>query len=103
VFSRGKVVPIKFRLAGDEFFGFNTSGWELKANAVSCSVFDQVDSTLENVTSNTPFTTFRYDASADQYIYNADMRQKAVGSCWNFKVTLDSGQFFYSAVFKLQK
>jgi preprotein translocase subunit YajC len=26
-----------------------------------------------------------------------------VGRCWNFKVTLDGGQFFYSAVFKLAK
>jgi hypothetical protein len=103
VFSRGKAVPVKFRLAGDEYFGFNTSGWTIQRQQVACSVFDGTDVTLETVASNTPSAIFRYDASADQYIYNADMHDKAAGTCWNFKVTLDSGQKLYSAVFKLQK
>jgi hypothetical protein len=103
VFKRGQSVPVKFKLGGDEFTGFVTTGWTIQAQQVACSVFDGTETTLENVGSNTPSTYFRYDATADQYIYNADMHNKGVGTCWNFKVTLDSGQFFYSAVFQLSK
>jgi hypothetical protein len=103
VFKRGQSVPVKFRLAGDEFTGFVTTGWTIQTQQVACTVFNGTETTLENVGSNTPSQYFRYDASADQYIYNSDMHNKGVGTCWNFKVTLDSGQFFYSAVFKLSK
>jgi hypothetical protein len=103
VFSRGKSVPVKFQLLGDEYTGFATTGWVIQKQSVACGVFDGQDAVLEAVTSNTPSTIFRYDATADQYIYNADMRSQAVGTCWNFKVTLDSGQVLYSAVFKLNK
>jgi hypothetical protein len=103
VFKRGQSVPVKFSLAGDEFFGFVTSGWLIQRQSVLCNVFDGNDATLESVPSNTPSQYFRYDASADQYIYNADMKNLGVGTCWNFKVTLDSGQILYSAVFKLTK
>lgn len=103
VFKRGQAVPVKFKLAGDETFGFVTTGWVIQRQSVSCGVFDGEDAVLESVPSNTPTAYFRYDASADQYIYNADMHTLGVGTCWNFKVTLDSGQIMYSAVFKLAK
>jgi hypothetical protein len=51
----------------------------------------------------TPASTFRYDASADQYIYNADFRTVSVGTCWKVRVTLDDGTLLYSAVFKIGK
>jgi hypothetical protein len=104
VFSRGKAIPVKFQLAGDQPTGFITTSWTIQQQSVACNAFDTTDETLEETTSNTPSTLFRYDASADQYIYNADMHTLTVGTCWKFKVTLvDSGQTFYSAVFKLQK
>jgi Bacterial Ig-like domain (group 3) len=104
VFNRGKAIPVKFQLAGDEYTGFITTGWKIQQQQVACSVFDGTDAILETSASNTPSTVFRYDSSADQYIYNADMHTQAVGTCWNFKVTLGaSGQVLYSAVFKLQK
>jgi hypothetical protein len=103
VFKRGQAIPVKFSLSGDEFFGFVTTGWTIQRQLVPCSVFDGTDQLLESVGSNTPSQYFRYDASADQYIYNADMHNLGVGTCWNFKVTLDSGQVLYSAVFKLTK
>jgi hypothetical protein len=103
LFKRGQAVPVKFRLAGDEYVGFSTSGWTIQKQNVACQAFDGVDAVLEDVTSNTPTALFRYDPSADQYIFNADMKNLAVGSCWNFKVRLDNGQTLYSAVFKLAK
>ncbi len=103
VFKRGQAVPVKFKLAGDESFGFGTTGWLIQRQSVACTAFDGADAELESVPSNTPTSYFRYDASADQYVYNADMHTLGVGTCWNFKVTLDSGQIMYSAVFKLAK
>lgn len=103
LFSRGRAVPGKFRLAGDEYFGYDTSGWILKQVQVSCAAFEADVAELEAV-SVTPSTVFRYDASADQYIYNADFRKQAAGTCWRLRAWLDDGgDPFQSAVFKLVK
>jgi large repetitive protein len=104
LFSRGKAVPVKFRLAGDEPNGFSVSGWSLLQVSVSCTAFDSVDGELEPIVEN-PSNGFRYDATADQYVYNANFKDKAVGTCWKVKVTLNDSPatVFYSAVFKLQK
>jgi hypothetical protein len=119
LFSRGKAVPVKFRINGDEPLGFNTAGWTLVRMTAPCDAV--VDSaTLESVSSVTPSSIFRYDAAADQYIYNADFRNKAAGTCWKVRVILDDGVLdlstpenltdylvaptsFDSAWFKLQK
>jgi hypothetical protein len=102
VFKRGQAVPVKFRLAGDEFSGFATSAWTLKRVQVSCST--RADLTVvETVSSVTPSSTFRYDPSADQYIYNADFRSVDPGTCWRVRVTLDDGTVLYSAYFKISR
>jgi len=103
MFQRGKAVPVKFRLAGDEFAGYNTSGWLVQRIQVSCANL-AVEVSVEEVGSVTPATFFRYDPGADQYIYNADFRDKAVGTCWRVKVSLDDGfTAMYSAYFKIGK
>jgi hypothetical protein len=102
LFSRGKAVPVKFRLAGDESTGFDFSSWSLQRVQVTCGVFDADDAVLESLVEN-PSNGFRYDSTADQYIYNANFKDQAAGTCWKVRVTLDSGQVLNSAVFKLQK
>ena len=102
LFSRGKAVPVKFQLAGDEFDGFDFSEWTLRNQQVNCTSFDTIEAELEPVVVN-PSNSFRYDASADQYIYNANFKNMAVGTCWKVVVTLDSGQSMTSAIFRLQK
>ena len=102
LFSRGKAVPVKFRLAGDEPNGFVYSGWTLQRIKVSCTDFDSEDAAIEAATEN-PSNAFRYDAGADQYIHNASFKDQAAGTCWKVRVTLDSNQTMESAVFKLQK
>ncbi len=103
VFHRGKAVPVKFRLAGDEFSGYDTTGWLVQRIQVSCANLS-VELAVEEVGSVTPATYFRYDPGADQYIYNADFRDKTVGSCWRIRVSLDDGfTSMYSAFFKIGK
>ena len=102
LFSRGKAVPVKFKLAGDEPNGFDYSAWKLERIKVSCTNFDTEDATLESVVEN-PSNAFRYDSAADQYINNASFKDQAAGTCWKVRVSLDSGQTMDSAIFKLQK
>jgi hypothetical protein len=97
VFSRGKPVPVKFRLAGDQPRGFNTSAWTLARQRVSCTDFEPV------AAPDLATSLFRYDATSDQYINNVSFKDKAVGTCWKAVVTLDSGQKMSSAAFRLQK
>ena len=101
LFNRGQSVPAKLQLAGDEFFGFNTSGWTIQKISTACG--GSVGSESEEVGSVTPSTQFRYDAASDQYIYNTDFRNAAVGSCWILRITLDSGQVINSAMFKMRR
>lgn len=92
VFSRNRVVPVKFQIAGSPpQSGFVTTAWTVVLQKVDCSTFDQADAQVEQVPSNTPFTTFRWDAAAAQYVYNAQISALRSGWCAVFKVTLDDG------------
>ena len=110
VFKRGQAVPVKFRLSGDEPTGFDTTGWQVFAMRVGCSLVSP-DATLELIGSVTPNPYLRYDAAADQYIYNADFRSAPNPSCWRIRVVFDDGgagnvppaTTMDSAVFKVQK
>jgi hypothetical protein len=102
VFSRGKAVPVKFKLAGDAPLGFNVSGWTLQKVSVSCTNFDSEDQVVEQIAEN-PSQSFRYDSSADQYIINADFKSAAVGSCWKARVTLNDATTLESSIFRMQK
>jgi hypothetical protein len=103
VFSRGRAVPVKFQLDFDQPNGFGTSLWTLQRIQVSCGNLAE-ELTTEPVSSVTPSSVFRYDSTADQYIYNADFRDKASGSCWYVSVNLNDGSApLKSAYFKLQR
>jgi hypothetical protein len=103
VFKRGQAVPGKFRLAGDEGVGYDTSAWEIKRVQVNCGVLSE-ELTTEVVGSVSNWATIRYDATADQYVYNADFRTVTAGTCWKLRATLDDGATtFDSAVFKISK
>lgn len=102
IFRRGKTIPVKFRLGSDPPAGFDTTTWTIQAQAISSSAFSDSGGTLEDVASVTPSTNFRYDSTADEYVYNADMQTSSANTYWRFKITLDSGQSFYSAVIELK-
>jgi hypothetical protein len=95
-------VPVKFGLLDDpQPGGYDTSAWTIARQRVSCENFDVVDAELE-VGSKTPSTVFRYDATSDQYVYNADFGDAASGTCWKVIVDLhDGGPTLVSAIFKI--
>jgi len=101
LFSRGKAVPVKFRMNGDN--PYIMTGWKLLQQQVNCSLGgDAIGDVVEAVAEN-PSNSFRYDSTANQYIYNANFKDKAVGTCWKAGVEVDSGQKIWSAIFRLQK
>lgn len=103
LFSRGRAVPVKFRLGYNQPDGFGTSLWTLQRIRVNCRNLSK-ELVSEPAPSNTPSEEFRYDSSADQYIYNASLRDKATGTCWYVSVDLKDGSApLKSAYFKLQK
>ena len=82
-------MPAKFRVcdaAGSSIgapgtvTGFNLV--QLIAGTVSTSVNEPVDST-------TPFTTFRWDASSQKWIFNMATRGLTVGYTYVFRITLN--------------
>ncbi len=95
VFRRGQAVPGKFSLAG-AMVSYDFSAWTIQKVSVVCATLAEGEASV--VGSLAPF---RYDATEDQYIFNADFRNQAAGSCWKLRATLDSGQIFDSAVFQL--
>ena len=111
LFSRGKSIPTKFGLAGDgpgSLYpnGFNTTKWKyFKVAAPTCKITDPGTTETASTQNSSSGGGFgRYDVAQDQYIWNADMRNDAVGTCWKMRVKLlDSTFVGNSAVFKLQK
>lgn len=109
LFSRGKSVPTKFKLLGDGAGtpypnGFNTVTWKMSRVSTACVVGSEgIDDQVS--TQNSQASTFiRYDALGDQYVWNADFKDKPVGSCWKMRVDLlPSATTGSSAVFRLQK
>ena len=103
VFSRGKSVPVKFRLGGDEPAGFNVTGWSIKRRSVSCTSFNASEAIPETVGS-TSASGLRYDAGGDQYIQNADFSNVAIGTCWQVRGELDNGEVTdWSGIFRIGK
>jgi hypothetical protein len=97
---RGKSVPVKFRLAGDESLrgGFDSSSWTVNGVEVECTSPATVLGTRA-LSSTSNHAGFRF--SGDRYIFNADLRTLPRGTCWQIHVTLDDGQSLVSGTFRL--
>lgn len=103
MFSRGKTVPVKWKMSGDEPNGFVVTGWKVESKVVSCaSNFDGPDATLE--VGSTSSAGLRYDGNADQYVYNADFRNTSIGTCLRVRGVFDNGETTkWSGAFKITK
>lgn len=102
-FSRGKTVPVKFGLRYDEPTGFDASGFHAFRHRTTCI---QGNKTAANSTTlvGTKGEGFRYSASGDQYVLNADFRSVALDTCWFVTVNLGDGSApMQSATFKIVK
>jgi hypothetical protein len=88
IFKRGNTVPVKFRLTGASG-GVTT----LVARLSTAKISNGVTGTFVEAESNVPCdggNTFRYDASAGQYIYNLSTKGMTTGT-WLLRVDLGDG------------
>lgn len=93
VFKGGSTVPVKFQLknaSGSAIQSVTAPRWltPVKGSAMSAPVDESVYSASPDSGS-----TYRYDATAQQYIYN--WKTGSGGNYWRIGVTLDDGQSYY--------
>jgi hypothetical protein len=91
VFQQKSTVPAKFRVCDANGNSIGTagvvSGFRL-VQTVSGTVVSTVD---ESVVSTTPDTTFRWDPSAQQWIFNMNTKGLSANMTYNYTITLDDG------------
>jgi hypothetical protein len=93
VFKAGSTVPAKFQLkkADGTVVQGGTASWlaPVKGSAMTA----QVDETVYTASADSG-STYKYDATAQQYQYNWQTG-KTAGNYWRIGVTLDDGQTYY--------
>jgi hypothetical protein len=95
IFKGGQTVPVKFQLknaAGQVVQANSAPVWTVpaKGNATSSAVNEDVFSATSDSAS-----TFRWDSSTQQYIYNWNTASAQAGYYWKIGVKLDDGQTQY--------
>ncbi|MGE5462149.1 MAG: HYR domain-containing protein [Syntrophothermus sp.] len=98
VAKSGSTIPVKFSLGGDQGLGILFAGSPSSAQ-VSCPLSAATDS-LEEVTTAT--SGLKYDALANQYIYNWKTSSGYAGTCRQLTVKLVDGST-HTALFKFTK
>ncbi len=98
VFKAGSTVPVKFQLrdaAGNPVASRTAPQWlvPVRGGLLTSSVNETVSS--DTATSD---GTFRWDATAQQYIYNWQTKGLAAGYAYRIGARLEDGQVFYVTV-----
>jgi len=98
VFKAGQTVPVKFQLR-------NAAGQVVQANAAPIWQTPAKGNLMTSAVNEDSFAvtgdagaTFRWDSSAQQYIYNWNTASTQGGSYWKIGVRLDDGQTYYTDV-----
>jgi hypothetical protein len=97
IFKAGSTVPVKFQLrnaSGTLMQAATAPVWMTPVKGSAMSV--PVDETVYSPAGDSG-TAFRYDATAQQYIYNWKTGSTG-GNYWRIGVTLDDGQTYYTNI-----
>jgi lysophospholipase L1-like esterase len=92
IFKLGSTVPVKFTLTN----AAGASQGSAVANLTIAKVTNEIDGSFVEATSTAAATTgtlFRYDTTAQQYIFNLGTKELSKGT-WTLKVTLDDGNSY---------
>jgi hypothetical protein len=95
MFKAGSTVPVKLKLkrADGTVVQANTlPAWTMPVKG-SATLAPVVESTYS--TAPTSGSNFRWDSTAQQYVYNWDTSQAQAGYYWRLGVTLDDGQTYF--------
>jgi hypothetical protein len=97
VVPRGRTVPLRFRLGGDEPSGFDTAGWQILRLQVDCADRDSV--IASSLARSTSRGGLRY--RGDRYLFESDFRDQPGRTCWRLQVVLDDGSELTSGPFRI--
>jgi hypothetical protein len=96
----GSVVPVKFSLKGDQGLNIFAAGYPRVVSASGCAV-SSADLVEEYAAANA--SGLKYDATADQYIYNWKTQSNYAGKCLQLEVKLADGSPAHTALFSFFK
>jgi hypothetical protein len=99
IFKTGSTVPVKFRLT------MGSAGMLIDARIFAARVSSGIAGTeLEATATNAPDggNAFRYDATADQYIFNLGTRGMSEGT-WQIRIDLGDGAAPRTVLISLKK
>jgi hypothetical protein len=90
VFKQGSTVPAKFRVCDANGNSVGTPGVVVSFAAMSAS--NAISLTVnETIVSTTPDTAFRWDAAAQQWIFNISTKNLKAGLRYNYTIGLNDG------------
>jgi hypothetical protein len=90
-FKQGSTVPAKFRVCDINGRSIGTPGVVTKFSVVKTINGTTTASVDEAVDSTTPDTAFRWDATAQQWIFNISTKPLAVHTTYFYAITLNDG------------
>jgi hypothetical protein len=93
VFKKGSTVPVKFRVCDASGLSIGTAGVVTGSPAAPVLVSKSTGAggIDESVYSTTPDTSFRWDPSAQQWIYNQATSNLTSGVAYTYKIPLNDG------------
>jgi len=91
VFRQGSTVPAKFRVCDANGKSIGTSGLVVGFQLIQTVSGTLVSTVNEAVISTTPDTSFRWDATAQQWIFNVSTKSLSANVTYYYRITLDDG------------
>lgn len=88
-FKQGSTVPAKFRVCDSNGNSIGTPGVVASFRIINVSSGTSSTSTDLSVDSTTPDTAFRWDPTAQQWIYNINTKSLAAGNTYVFRIQLN--------------
>jgi hypothetical protein len=93
VFKKGSTVPAKFRVCDTAGVSVGHPGVVTEFRLLQVTQGTTTQSVNEPVLSTTPDSVFRWDATAQQWIFNIKTKDLTVGNTYFYRISLDDGSF----------
>jgi hypothetical protein len=91
VFKQGSTVPAKFRVCDGKGVSIGTAGVVSSFKLLQTVSGTEVNTVNETVISTTPDTAFRWDSTAQQWIFNINTKSLNANKTYVYLVTLNDG------------
>jgi hypothetical protein len=93
VFKQGSTVPVKFRVCNSAGISIGVAGTVVTFNLIQISSGAGTSAVNEQVYSTTPDAAFRFDSSAQQWIFNVSTKSLPANTTYLYRITLNDGSY----------